>query len=157
MNIKKGFSLKRIIIGVIALIVLIQFFQIDKTNPVSSPDLDIVTITNSSAEIASALKSSCYDCHSNNTRYPWYANVAPVSWIIKSHIDDGRKHLNFSEWGTYEPKRITRKLEECVEEVSEGNMPMPGYVAFHGEAELDDTQKEQLINWFKSINSALEE
>ena len=154
MSIKEALTLKRILIGVIILLVILQFFQTNKTNPDSEPALDIISITNPPNNIAATLKQSCYDCHSNNTRYPWYSYVAPASWIINNHITDGRKHLNFSEWGKYESKRVSRKLEECVEEVSEGNMPMPGYVVLHSEAKLDAARKEQLVKWFKSLNKS---
>lgn len=147
---KNTFTLKHIIIGLVILFVVMQFFRIDKTNPQSDPADDFIAHTDPPTGTAIQIKESCYDCHSNNTRYPWYADVAPASWIIGSHIEDGRKHLNFSEWGKYDKERRKHKLDEIVEEVEEGNMPMSGYVLIHGDAELTGEQKESFINWFKT-------
>ncbi|MCI5081733.1 MAG: heme-binding domain-containing protein [Saprospiraceae bacterium] len=140
---------KRILLGVAAVLVIIQFFGIDKTNPPVEASQDFLSIANPPAEIASLIKSSCYDCHSHQTKYPWYTNVAPVSWMIGHHIEEGREHLNFSKWGTYPAKKRAHKIEECYEEVEEGEMPMKGYVILHSEAKMSKEQKEQLIAWFK--------
>ncbi len=143
--------IKKIIFGVIAVLLLIQFIRIDKTNPPVDASQDFIQLTNAPAEVAQIMKDACYDCHSHETAYPWYTNVAPVSWWVKNHINDGRRHLNFSVWGTYEPKKADHKLEECYEEVEEGNMPMDSYTWAHAEARLTDTQREQLVSWFKSL------
>ncbi len=140
---------KRILLGVAAVLVIIQFFGIDKTNPPVEASQDFLSIANPPAEIAALIKSSCYDCHSHQTKYPWYTNVAPVSWMIGHHIEEGREHLNFSKWGTYPAKKRAHKIEECYEEVEEGEMPMKGYVILHSEAKMSKEQKEQLIAWFK--------
>ncbi|MCP3932803.1 MAG: heme-binding domain-containing protein, partial [Bacteroidetes bacterium] len=127
-----------------------QFFRIDKTNPPADPAKDFITLTNPPAEIGHLLKVACYDCHSNLTQYPWYSNVAPVSWWVKSHITHGRKHLNFSTWSDYKQKKQAHKLEECYEELEKGNMPLKSYPLTHPEARLNDEQNKVLINWFKS-------
>ena len=134
----------------LALLLLIQFFQIDKTNPPANPAMDFVQMTNPPAEISTLLKDACYDCHSNHTKYPWYTNVQPVAWWIKRHIDNGRKHLNFSEWGSYSEKKKAHKLEECYEMLEETEMPLLSYMIAHQEAWLDDAQRSKLVEWFKS-------
>ncbi|MCB0747630.1 MAG: heme-binding domain-containing protein [Ignavibacteriae bacterium] len=141
----------KILIALVLLLVIIQFFTIDKTNPPAQVDKDFITISNPPAELASMIKNSCYDCHSNQTKYPWYSNVAPVSWLLKNHIDDGRKHLNFSTWSEYDLKKKDRKLDECVEMIQSGDMPMKPYVFMHSEATLNDIQRNQLVKWLKSI------
>jgi len=99
------------------------------------------------------LKTSCYDCHSNQPTYPWYTNIAPVSWWIKHHINEGTHHLNFSIWGTYSEKRKNHKLEECIEMIEEDEMPMSSYKIMHAESKLTDTQKLQLVEFFKAQKS----
>lgn len=134
----------------IVVIIVVQFFGIDKVNPPVEPDKDILSVLRPSAEIELILLNACYDCHSHQTQYPWYSNVAPISWLLKSHIDDGRKHLNFSTWANYSKDKANHKLEECVEMVETDEMPMKGYVLMHPKANLTNEQKANLIAWFKS-------
>ena len=141
---------KKILIGVVLLLVIIQFFRIDKTNPEVVQENDFITISNSPQEIAAIIKTSCYDCHSNETKYPWYTNISPIAWWVKHHINEGREELNFSEWGTFKEKRQKHKLEECIELVEEGEMPLESYLITHGDAKLSATQKTELLNWFKA-------
>ncbi|WP_449401407.1 heme-binding domain-containing protein [Chryseobacterium wanjuense] len=99
--------------------------------------------------MAKIINNSCYDCHSNETRYPWYSNFAPASWFLKNHINEGRKHLNFSTFATYEPKQQVDKLEECVEMVEKKEMPLESYFVGHQDAKITDEQRKILINYFK--------
>ncbi len=140
---------KKILIGLLIILVAIQFVRIDKDNPPVEESQEFMTIMSPPAEIATLMKASCYDCHSHETKYPWYTNVAPVSWWIKKHINEGRGHLNFSIWGTYSAKKAAHKLEECYEEVEEGKMPLTSYLPMHPEAKLSDEQVNLLVNWFK--------
>lgn len=142
---------KNLVIGVILLIVLMQVFQIDKENPPVDPSIDLITVMEPPLEVANILKASCYDCHSHETEYPWYTNIAPFSWWIGHHIEEGREHLNFSEWANYEEKKALHKLEEMYEEVEEGEMPLESYLWIHSEAKLSKRQSAALINWVKSI------
>ena len=145
------FMKKKILWGVLALLVIIQFFRIDKTNPTSDPAKDFIAMTNSPAEVAGMIKASCYDCHSNQSVYPWYTNVAPVSWFIKKHINEGRKHLNFSEWGNYEERRRNHKLEEFYGEVNQREMPLQSYLIIHSESRLTDEQVKKMTDWIVEI------
>ncbi|MCB9206233.1 MAG: heme-binding domain-containing protein [Ignavibacteriales bacterium] len=147
--------MKKVILIVIGIFVVIQFFTIDKTNPTSDPQQDFIAITNPPVEIGSMIKSSCYDCHSYHTKYPWYSNVAPVSWLLKSHVNDGRNHLNFSIWPDYKEAKKEHKVNECIEVINSGEMPMKGYVMLHSEAELSDAQRNQLVGWLESIKDSL--
>ncbi len=141
---------KKILLGLLILFVIIQFFRIDKTNPPVEVGQDIMSISNPNSDVSSILKKACYDCHSNETKYPWYSNVAPISWLLKSHIDEARSELNFSTWGKYSLKKQQHKLSEAYEEVEEDEMPLYGYVKMHSEANLSETEKTQLLNWFKA-------
>lgn len=150
-------SIKNILITLGAILVIMQFFQIDKENPSSDPEMDFIAIANPPSEIADLLKASCYDCHSNHTRYPWYTSIAPVNWWIKDHIDHGREELNFSEWGNYSARRADHKLEEGVELLEEEEMPLPSYLITHGEAKLTSEQREALSNYFQSLRTETED
>ncbi|UTW66970.1 heme-binding domain-containing protein [bacterium SCSIO 12643] len=142
---------KRILLGLVILFLGMQLFRIDMENPTVNYEHDFISMMNPPAEVEAILRTSCYDCHSNETNYPWYSNVAPVSWWVEHHIEEGREELNFSEWGTYDAERKDHKLEECAEEVEEGEMPLQPYTITHGDAKLTDEQKELLEEWFNSV------
>lgn len=142
---------KKIVIGLVAIVVVMQFFRIDKENPTYDSNNDFIVIMNPSDQVNNILKNSCYDCHSFETKYPWYTNVAPVSWWVKDHINEGRDELNFSAWGTYSDKRKDHKLEEVIELVDEGEMPLTSYTLAHSEASLSAEQQEALISWVKAV------
>lgn len=148
---KKHFTKKKIFIGLVIVFVVMQAFRIDKTTKPIDVNTDFISVTGANAEVAQLLKTACYDCHSEQPIYPWYTNVAPVSWWIKHHINEGSHHLNFSIWGTYKDKRKHHKLEECIEMVEEGEMPMDSYTWMHKEAKLTDAQKELLVAYFKGL------
>ncbi len=143
--------MKKILIVLLVAFILIQFFRIDKTNPAVNQGMDFLTIKNTPENIATNIRNSCYDCHSNETKYPWYSNIQPVAWFLKDHIDEGRKELNFSTFATYEPKRQAHKLDEAAEMIEKGEMPLESYLLGHPEAKLTDAQKSELIAYFKKI------
>ena len=141
--------LQKILFAVIAILVILQFFQIDKTNPESDPEMDFIAITNPPSEIGIMLKEACYDCHSFKTKYPWYTYTQPLGWWIGHHIEEGRDEMNFSEWGTYNQRRADHKLEESAELVLEEEMPLPSYLIAHSEAKLTSEERKQLADWFE--------
>jgi hypothetical protein len=149
----KKIPLKKIGFGLIGVLIICQFFRIDKKYASIDPAMEFITVSAAPQEIASLLKTSCYDCHSNEVKYPWYTNVAPVSWWIKNHVNEGSRHLNFSIWGTYNGRRQDKKLKECVEMIEEDDMPMTSYTLIHGDAALNKEQKEKLVTWFNSIRT----
>ena len=149
--------MKRVFVFVIILLVVMQFVKIDKQNPAVMIENDFISIEKPSDEVASLLRKACYDCHSNNTEYPWYTNVAPISFWIKHHIDEAREHVNFSEWGTYKKSRQKHKMHECYEEVEEGEMPLKTYTLMHSEAKLSKEERAKLEHWFKSFGPFEEE
>jgi hypothetical protein len=142
---------KKIGLGLLGLFLVIQFFQPDRSVPEVQPGNDLIEIYEPSEEIASLLTTACYDCHSYSTHYPWYAYIAPVSWIVSHDIDEGREHLNFSRWGSYDIKKQLHKLEECEEEVEEREMPLEAYTFMHAEAKLTHEQREALELWFAKL------
>jgi heme-binding protein len=98
-------------------------------------------------EIVTLLRNACYDCHSDETKWPWYSHVAPVSWWLVDHIKDGRKHLNFSHWPHDDPQRAARKWGRVADEVNEQSMPLASYTWMHPEARFTAAQREQLAKW----------
>jgi len=144
--------IKKILLVLLVVLVIMQFFRIDTTNPAYPAEQDFLTVENVDHEVGQIIKHACYDCHSFETIYPWYSNFAPASWIIKDHIDEGREEMNFSEWSTYKEKRKKHKFEECYELVSEGEMPLKGYAIMHSKANLSDDQRKLLVEWFKNAS-----
>jgi hypothetical protein len=134
--------MKYTIIIIIALAILAQFIQIEKTNPISDPALEI----KAPKEIKTLLVNACYDCHSNNTKWPWYSNIAPMSWAIKNHVEDGRKWLNFSTWENYTKEEKQKKVKELFRSVHSA-MPPSDYMYWHDEAKLTKEQRKLIRDW----------
>jgi len=129
-------------LGVLAVMLLaIQLVPVDRTNP------PVETEVPASVEVRSILRRACYDCHSNETVWPWYGRIAPMSWLIARDVRDGRKELNFSTWNRYSAEQQSKKLRECWEEVAEGAMPLAIYLPLHPEARLSAGDREALRVW----------
>jgi hypothetical protein len=140
-------ALKVLIFGVAALFIAIQFARPARTNPAVDDSRSLEGRLNVPDEISTILQRSCNDCHSNNTSWPWYSNVAPVSWFVADHVNHGRKHLNFSDWAQYDEDRAVKLLDEICEEVEKDWMPLSSYTRIHGEAELSESDKRALCEW----------
>ncbi len=136
-------------IVIVAGIIVLQFFRIDKANPpvVQSETLEATTAV--PPDISLILGRSCNDCHTNQTLYPWYANLQPMGWLLKNHIDDGRRQMNFSIWNTYQLKRRSKKLEQICEQVESKEMPLPSYLWIHRDAVLSENESKALCDWAK--------
>lgn len=142
--------LKFIAIIVVFVIIGMQFFQIDKTNPPINSAETLEASTQVPENIQAIFKRSCDDCHSNKTIYPFYSYIAPISWKLDEHIKDGRKKMNFSVWQTYENRKKRKKLEEICEEIETNEMPMSQYLIVHWDAKLSDDDKKIICDWTKS-------
>ncbi|RZS93168.1 heme-binding domain-containing protein [Aquimarina brevivitae] len=144
------------IIGGVLLIalVIIQFIRPKKNQQGYESVVAFEAETQSTEEIKTILRNNCYDCHSNQTTYPWYAEIAPVSYWLNDHIEEGKEHFNVSEWESYSVKRKDHKLEELEEEVEEGHMPLDSYTWLHGDLTKD--QQTALIEWAKKSRKALQ-
>jgi len=145
--------IKPVLLALLALLAIIQFFQIAKTNPPHDTSKDFITIQNPPQEVAKLLQDACYDCHSHLTEFPWYTNVQPLAWWIKDHINDGRRHLNFSTWADLNAKRKARKAEELVEMVGEEEMPLKSFTWTHPEARLTNLQRKKMVDWLKTVET----
>jgi len=131
-------------------LVVIQFIPVEK-NEGGYESLDtFIAETKPSEEAQAILMSSCYDCHSNQTDYPWYSKIAPVNFWLADHIKDGKRHLNFSDWSNYNDKRKDHKLEEAIEAFEEGWMPLESYTFIHKDADLTEEQREFMATWAKA-------
>lgn len=137
-----------IVIGVLFLV--IQFYQPKRENPPVDQTQIIDVQLQVPDSVSTILKRSCYDCHSNETTWPFYSYIAPVSWLVSYDVIEGRKELNFSEWGKYKMKRQGRKLSEIASEIESGEMPMPKYTLVHHGAKLSEPEKTLLISWSKN-------
>lgn len=109
------------------------------------------------ANVDLMIRRACYDCHSNETKWPWYARIAPVSWWVKRDVSEGRQELNFSEFATYSKVRKTRELQAAFEEVRTGDMPLRTYLAMHKNAQLSEADKKAFCAWARSSKGAIEE
>ena len=141
--------LKITALGVIAVLVIIQFFRIDKTHPPIVQGETLEAAVAVSPDISEILGRSCNDCHSNSTVFPWYSNIQPAAGFLKNHIDEGRQNLNFSIFNTYSAKKKAKKLEEICEQVEAKAMPLPSYLWIHWDSVLKDTEAKALCDWAK--------
>jgi len=134
-----------ILIALFVIFVALQFTNPARTNP---PVVnDFLAVENPPPAIATMFRGACYDCHSYETKWPWYSHIAPVSWLIASDVQGGRRHLNFSEWPATDPGRAAKRLANASEELGYKDMPPPKYQALHPEARLTADQRQQLIQW----------
>tara|TARA_R110000765_G_scaffold56876_3_gene112002 strand:- start:496 stop:990 length:495 start_codon:yes stop_codon:yes gene_type:complete len=142
---------KKIAIALAIILIVIQFIRPEK-NISGNETFAIQTKYNLPNDVENILQVSCYDCHSNTTKYPWYSNVQPAAWFLADHVNDGKKHLNFSEFTNMPLFVQNHKLEETKEMVEEKEMPLPSYTYFglHPEANLTDAQRQKIIDWADS-------
>lgn len=141
---------KKLLLAIPILAIVIQFLPAPaKTNPPVDPARTLQAVMKPPAAVAGILERACADCHSNETRWPWYANVAPVSWPVRRHVEDGRKHVNFSEWLKPGDTNFTdwNTLEDICESVKSGEMPLAGYDWLHPEAKLTDADRQAVCAW----------
>jgi hypothetical protein len=145
---KRAAIIKCLLGGFAVLLLGSQFFRPEKNLSPGGPGPDDLTVLRPpSAEVKAVLQRACYDCHSNHTRYPWYAEVQPIAWWLAHHVKEGKSHFNFSTFGTYSAKRQARKLGELLDEVEEGNMPFTSYKLAHAEARLTPAETKALMDW----------
>lgn len=132
-----------------AAFIIIQFIRPDFTNPPVNQAETLEASMQIPEDVEAILTTSCKDCHSHETRYPWYSNIQPAAGFLADHIKDGRRHLNLSVWNTYEPNRQKHKLEEICEQIESREMPLPSYLYIHWNAKLSDEQIKTLCDWTK--------
>lgn len=139
--------LKWIVIVLFVVFLGMQFIRPARTNPPVDESQTIFTRTQMTPQVSAIFERSCRDCHSNKTVWPWYTNVAPISWWLSNHVNEGRQNLNLSEWSRLAQDRQDRKLRQICDEVSDGVMPLSSYVPMHPQAKLSDEDKKTLCDW----------
>lgn len=136
---------------ILAILVIIQFIH-PKKNQAEGPQANYIGNNYAvSAEVKSILEKACNDCHSNNTRYPWYAKIQPVHWWLDKHVKDGKKEVNFDEYSNRPPRYQYKKMKEVIEQVKEGEMPLNSYTWTHTDAKLTSSEKEALTGWAQAV------
>ena len=147
--------IRKILVGLLVALVVIQLIRPARNSgPAQTPN-DITHVTAVPDSTMQLLQAACYDCHSNHTKYPWYANVNPVGMWLNDHINEGKRELNFSEFATYTPKRKANKLGKIAETVKDHHMPLNSYLWIHTEARLTDAQRQNIIRWADSAKAHL--
>ena len=145
----------------LALVLLVVFLAIQFIRPVRNINpavlsTDITKLVSVPEKVSAILKHSCYDCHSNNTRYPWYMNIQPMGWVMADHIKDGKKDLNFSEFGSYSLRKQTNKLSAIEDVLQENEMPLSSYLILHRSAKLSDADKQLIVAWVAAAKETID-
>ncbi len=140
---------------VAAVFILIQFRQPDRSNPPTDQSMTIAAQAEFTPPVSKLLTTSCFDCHSNETHWPWYSYVAPVSWLVADDVRKGRGNLNFSDWGKYTKSKRVLKLGEIYEEVSKGDMPLQEYLYIHKDARLTAADRDSITDWTERVRDKL--
>ena len=146
---------KKLLLALLLVFIVMQFIRPpqNKTNEVQEADL--IKQFSIPANVAGILKTSCYDCHSNNTRYPWYVNIQPAAWYLAHHVKEGKAKLNINEFASYSRRRQLSKLKSIAGSIKDGTMPLPSYTLMHGDAKLSNKEKKILINWASKTRDSL--
>jgi hypothetical protein len=139
----------------LAALIVVQFFRPKRNKQEGEAVNHLNKVYAIPDDVNIILEKACYDCHSNSTRYPWYANIQPVAWWLAKHISKAKKELNFSEFTSYNLRRQYHKMEEVKDEVKEGKMPLNSYTWTHKDAILTDEEKNKIIGWANAIMDSM--
>jgi hypothetical protein len=145
------------IIGIILLVALVvlQFFPTERNISTTVPETDFMLVNDVPDQIKNKLQVSCYDCHSNNTAYPWYNKVQPVAWFLEDHVKEGKAELNFNEWDSLSNRRKASKLKSMISQIENDEMPLASYTIIHRNAVLSDSEKQDIINFLTELKNKL--
>lgn len=148
--------LKKILLVLLAAFIVIQFIHPEK-NMAEGPQPNYIGNNYTVPEdVKSILAKACNDCHSNNTVYPWYAKIQPVDWWLTKHVNDGKKHINYDEYTNKSLRYQYHKMEETIEMVKEGEMPLDSYTWVHKDAKLTEAEKTKLTGWAETVMKDME-
>ncbi|MBK5208775.1 MAG: heme-binding domain-containing protein [Flavobacteriaceae bacterium] len=142
--------MKKVLFAILAVFILIQFIRPEKNDSKNETNA-ISTVMEIPVEVNKMIQTSCADCHSNSTKYPWYNEIAPASWYLAQHVKEGKEHLNFSEWTTYNKDQKEHLLKDLKEVLNERKMPLKSYLLIHKDAKLTENQYQILYDWVNSI------
>jgi hypothetical protein len=147
-------GLKRIGLLFVLVFCGIQFIRPQRTNPPVVPARTIEAYTSIPPGVHATLRRACMDCHSNESRWPWYSNIAPVSWFLVDHVNQARSHVNFSEWDLRMNRRSGPRYDQLCEEVQSGAMPLTSYLLLHHDARLSKNDVDSLCSWTQSLQKS---
>ena len=139
--------IKKTLLGLLVVFIIIQFIQPARNKSDQVLPTDLAKTFQVPEKVHGILISACYDCHSNNTKYPWYSRIQPFGWMLANHIGKGKAELNFSDFGSYSKRRQISKMNGIANSVKEGAMPLSSYRVMHKEARLSKEEKALLIDW----------
>ncbi len=143
--------IKKIVLFLLIVLVIAQFFRPEK-NEGELTSLDaFFSETTPPDDVKMVLKQACFDCHSDVTKYPWYSNITPINYWLADHVEEGKEELNFSNWSSYSIKRKDHKLEETIEMIEKGEMPLDSYTWVHGDAVLNENQIQAIKDWVQRV------
>ncbi len=142
---------KKIGLGLLLIFIAIQFIPTTKNESTETLKSDFVEVFNPPKNIATKLKTACYDCHSNNTAYPWYNKIQPVAWFLEHHIEEAKEELNFSEFGNYSKRKQKSKLKSIKNEIKDAEMPLKSYLIMHKNATFSKAEQKEFIAYFNKI------
>ena len=148
--------IKKILLVLLIVFIAIQFIQPARNKSVQVLPTDISKTIPVPENVKMILQTACYDCHSNNTDYPWYNYVQPVAWILANHIKHGKRNLNFSEFGSYPVRKQQSKLKAIADQIKDGEMPLYSYTMIHNNARLSKEQKAIIIDWAQNAQDSLD-
>lgn len=148
--------LKKILFLLLVMLIAIQFIQPARNTNGQVLSTDISKVVSVPDNVQSILKVACFDCHSNQTNYPWYTYLQPVGWILHNHIVDGKKELNFNDFGSYSKRRQQSKLKAIVSQIKDDQMPLTSYKIMHGDARLSKEEKDLVINWASATKDSIQ-
>lgn len=148
------------VVKIIALVLVLVFVgiqflptKLNLSNDVSKTDF--LLINNTPQNISVLLKASCYDCHSNNTNYPWYSKIQPGAWFMENHIKEGKEELNFNEWTNYSNRRKKSKLKSIINQIKDDEMPLSSYTLIHRDALISEAEKQEIIQWLTLLKDSI--
>ena len=146
---------KKVAIILSVVFVGIQFVPTKRNQSDNISASDFMIVYNVPEQIENKIKVSCYDCHSNNTQYPWYNKIQPVAWFLEGHIKKAKEELNFNEFGDYSKRRQKNKLKSIINRIRDNEMPLPSYILMHKDAVLSESEKSELENWISNLRDSL--
>lgn len=133
----------------------IQFFPASRNQSDTVPKTDFMVVNDVSRQVERIITTSCYDCHSNNTDYPWYNKVQPIAWFLKDHVEHGKEELNFNEWADFSDRRKNSKLKSIISQIEDDEMPLSSYTIIHREAKLSEDEKKIVLEWVSNLKDSL--
>ena len=148
--------IKKILLAALIVFVGIQLLRPAPNKGGQVLPTDITKTVNVPDNVLSLFQKACYDCHSDNTRYPWYTNVQPMGWMMARHIKNGKENLNFSEFGSYSKRKQANKLRSIATSISEGSMPLSFYTSMHADAKLSEANKKLITDWVTKTKDSIE-